>query len=63
MATRIIAAVHQFAEHGRGDVRKLHGSRAEWRLRVGDYRARFTYAPERTLVVLRVHQRDRAYRG
>ena len=46
-----------------GDVRQLAGSLDIWRLRVGDWRIRFRLEPEtRTVVVLRVQRRDRAYR-
>jgi len=45
-----------------GDVVRLTGS-DEWRLRVGDWRVRFGLDSEaRTVVVLRVRPRDRAYR-
>jgi len=45
-----------------GDVTRLKG-RDEWRLRVGDWRALFQRAPDiRTLFVLRVLPRGRAYR-
>ena len=43
------------------DIRKLDA--AEWRLRVGDWRVRFTFDEEqRLIVVLRVLPRGRAYR-
>ena len=35
-AQRIRDAVRRFAETGQGDITKLAGTRAEWRLRVGD---------------------------
>jgi mRNA interferase RelE/StbE len=47
----------------RGDVRKLAGSEDEWRLRVGDWRVRFSRDPSgRRVEVLRVLPRGRAYR-
>ncbi len=39
---RIFTALHRFAETGEGDVKKLQGESGELRLRVGDYRVRFT---------------------
>jgi mRNA interferase RelE/StbE len=44
------------------DVVKLAGSDDEWRLRVGDWRVRFTRDDERLIHVLRVLPRGRAYR-
>jgi len=41
-AMRIFAAVLRYAESGVGDVRELKGQAGELRLRVGDYRVRFT---------------------
>lgn len=59
---RIVQAVVNFAERRGGNVRKLRGSSAEWRLRVGDWRVRYTYTNQgQTLVVLRVLHRGRAY--
>jgi len=45
-----------------GDVVKLTGSDDEWRLRVGDWRVRFTRDDEQLVHVLRVLPRGRAYR-
>lgn len=45
-----------------GDVVKLAGSDDEWRLRVGDWRVRFTRSDDGTVYVLRVLPRGRAYR-
>ncbi|MCH8109097.1 MAG: type II toxin-antitoxin system RelE/ParE family toxin [Chloroflexi bacterium] len=54
VATRIHNAVQEFSESGRGDVRRLRGYEREWRLRVGDWRVRFTLDYEnRTIQVLR----------
>lgn len=58
---RITDAVMRFAATGHGDVRRLHGQRDEWRLRVGDWRVRFTLR-EHNIVVLRVLPRGSAYR-
>jgi mRNA-degrading endonuclease RelE of RelBE toxin-antitoxin system len=57
---RIIRAVRRFAQHGEGDVKYLRGF-AEYRLRVGNYRVRFT-ADATTVTVLRVLHRRDAYR-
>lgn len=46
-----------------GDVRKLKGRDDEWRLRVGEWRVRFTRDTERKLIsVIRILPRGRAYR-
>jgi mRNA-degrading endonuclease RelE of RelBE toxin-antitoxin system len=63
-------------EPPRGDVRKLEGRSNEYRLRVGDYRVRFTYIPPPSIdpadpfppesvlaiLVLRIQDRKDAYR-
>ncbi len=47
----------------RGDIRRLAASGEEWRLRVGDWRVRFTREhATNTVHVLRVLPRGRAYR-
>jgi mRNA interferase RelE/StbE len=61
-AMRIFAALHRFAETGVGDVRRLAGESGELRLRVGDYRVRFTEAPDKTLNIHSVRHRREAYR-
>lgn len=52
------------AEPARGDIRRLTGiTPPEWRLRVGDWRVRFDRDHDtRTIMVLRVLPRGRAYR-
>lgn len=45
-----------------GDVVKLTGTDDEWRLRVGDWRVRFTRDDTGTIQVTRVLPRGRAYR-
>jgi len=64
VAARVRAAVLQLGELDTGDVRRLRGVvPAEWRLRVGDWRVRFHYDYDaRTIHVLRVLPRGRAYR-
>ena len=41
-AMRIFTTIQRFAETGEGDVKGLKGESGELRLRVGDYRVRFT---------------------
>ncbi|MBI3979615.1 MAG: type II toxin-antitoxin system RelE/ParE family toxin [Chloroflexi bacterium] len=63
VAARVVAALERFAETGHGDVKPLQGTDGEWRLRVGDWRVRFVFDyPSRTIYVLRVLPRGRAYR-
>lgn len=59
---RVLAALDRYVQDpALGDVRKLAGS-DHFRLRVGDWRVRFARADEtRTIVVLRVLPRGRAY--
>lgn len=60
---RVVTAIDRLAETGQGQVRKLQGQPAEWRLRVGDWRIRFVFDyPNRTIEVLRVLHRREAYR-
>lgn len=61
---RIIAALDALvSESLMGDVKRLTGQPPEWRLRVGDWRVRFTRdASARAVIVLRVLPRGRAYR-
>jgi mRNA interferase RelE/StbE len=61
---RIARALDALAEFPQeGDLRKLRGSRDDWRLRVGDLRVRFRLdTQDRTVVVLGMQPRDKAYR-
>ncbi|HVI09914.1 MAG TPA: type II toxin-antitoxin system RelE/ParE family toxin [Candidatus Binatia bacterium] len=61
-AMRILTALHRFADTGEGDVKKLQGESGELRLRVGDYRARFTEEHPDTLRIHAVLHRREAYR-
>ncbi|MFY9676153.1 MAG: type II toxin-antitoxin system RelE/ParE family toxin [Terriglobales bacterium] len=61
-AMRILTTLHRFAETGQGDVKKLQAQSNELRLRVGDYRIRFTEEPEGTLLIHSVRHRSEAYR-
>jgi mRNA interferase RelE/StbE len=61
-AMRIFTTLHRFAETGEDDIRKLQGGSGELRLRVGDYRVRFTVEPDDTLRIHSVRHRKKAYR-
>ena len=61
-AMRILTALHRFAETGEGDIKRLQGDSAELRLRVGDYRVRFTEEPPGTLYIHAVLHRSEACR-
>jgi mRNA-degrading endonuclease RelE of RelBE toxin-antitoxin system len=51
------------ATSARRDIKRHSGDPPEWRLRVGDWRVRFTRDPdERVVVIQRVLRRGRAYR-
>jgi mRNA interferase RelE/StbE len=63
---RVLAAIEGLAaDPPVGDVKRLTGmTPPQWRLRVGDWRVRFNRDPEtRTVLVLRVLPRGRAYRN
>ncbi len=61
-ANRVLDAMTDLAQTGHGDVIQLHGVRPpEWRLRIGDVRARFYYDRKvRVIHILRVLPRGRA---
>jgi mRNA interferase RelE/StbE len=61
---RILAALDGLAvQPPVGDIKRLSGQPPEWRLRVGDWRVRFTRDPAtRTVLIQRVLPRGRAYR-
>lgn len=61
-AMRIFAALHRFAQTGEGDIRKLRGEEGELRLRVGDYRVRFSEEVNGKLHVHSVRHRSESYR-
>ena len=61
-AMRILTALDRFARTGEGDIKKLQGESEELRLRVGDYRVRFTEEPPGTLHIHAVLHRSEAYR-
>jgi len=60
---RVLDAIEKFAATGHGDVRKLQGSAADYRLRVGPWRVRFERESDETYRILRVLNRRDAYRG
>lgn len=61
-AMRILSAIHRLAETGAGPVKALKGQEGEKRLRVSDFRVRFTKEDEHTLHVHTVKNRKDAYR-
>jgi mRNA interferase RelE/StbE len=61
-AMRILTGLHRFAETGEGDIKKMRGEPDELRLRVGDYRVRFTKEGGDVFVVQAVKHRREAYR-
>lgn len=63
IAERVAQALSRFAQTGQGDVSRLQGSVGEFRLRVGDWRVRFTLTDDaQTIEVSRILPRGRAYR-
>jgi mRNA interferase RelE/StbE len=60
-AMRIFVALDRLASTGQGDVKRLKGQGGDLRLRVGDYRVRFTEESD-SLEVSRVFHRKEAYR-
>jgi mRNA interferase RelE/StbE len=60
-AMSILAALHRFAESGAGDVKMLKGNEADKRLRVGDFRVRFTET-ESEIHIEAIKNRKNAYR-
>jgi mRNA-degrading endonuclease RelE of RelBE toxin-antitoxin system len=62
IAMNILTAIHRLAESGAGRVRELKGKDGEKRLRVGNYRVRFTEEHPDTLRIHTVKDRKDAYR-
>jgi mRNA-degrading endonuclease RelE of RelBE toxin-antitoxin system len=62
IAMNVLSAIHRLAEDGSGDIKMLRDSHGEKRLRVGDYRVRFTEEAENTLRIHSVRNRKDAYR-
>ena len=61
-AVAILHALSEYAESGKGQIKKLKGS-GDLRLRVDGYRVRFEIADEDTYRILRVGHRKQVYRG
>jgi mRNA interferase RelE/StbE len=58
-ATRILSALHRFAESGTGDVKALKGEREELRLRIGGYPLFFVYTAADVIEIRGVlHRKD-----
>ena len=62
IAMNILTAIHRLAETGAGRVKELKGKGGEKRLRVGDFRVRFTEEHPETLRIHTVKNRKDAYR-
>ena len=62
IAMNILTAIHRLAESGTGSVKALKGTDGEKRLRVGDYRVRFTEEHPDTLHIQTVKNRKDVYR-
>jgi mRNA interferase RelE/StbE len=62
IAMNILTAIHRLAETGAGRVKTLQNKEGEKRLRVGDYRVRFTEESPETLRIHTVKNRREAYR-
>lgn len=58
--SRIVTAVERFAETGHGDIKRIVGTNDQFRLRVGNWRIRFTFG-DNALNILRVLPRGSAY--
>ncbi|MCH9011099.1 MAG: type II toxin-antitoxin system RelE/ParE family toxin [Chloroflexi bacterium] len=65
IASRVTRAINYLVDEGAsGDVGRIQGHDDEWRLRVGDWRVRFTANfEERSIVILRILHRGAAYRN
>jgi mRNA-degrading endonuclease RelE of RelBE toxin-antitoxin system len=62
IAMNILTAIQRLAETGAGRVKTLQGQEGEKRLRVGDYRVRFTDEHPDTIRIHAVRNRREAYR-
>ena len=63
IAMNILKSIHRFAETGAGNLKKLQDTDPpEFRLRIGDYRVRFSEEPSNTLRIHAVRNRKDAYR-
>jgi mRNA interferase RelE/StbE len=60
---RVIAALQRLVQSNAGNIKKLQGiDPPEYRLRVGDWRVRFSYPDASTVRVNRIQNRKDAYR-
>lgn len=60
---RVLASLQRLVENDSGNVKKLHGiDPPEFRLRVGEWRVRFSYPDPETVRVNRILNRKDAYR-
>ncbi len=59
----ILTAIHRLAKTGAGRVKALKGKGADLRLRVGNFRVRYTIGHPDTLQIHSVKQRKDAYRN
>lgn len=62
IAMNILTAIHRLAETGAGRVKSLKGKEGEKRLRVGDFRVRFTEEEGGVLRIHAVKDRKDAYK-
>jgi mRNA interferase RelE/StbE len=59
LRTRLYRALSEFASTGRGDIKRLHGTRGRedlYRLRVGDYRIILAVSTEEVRVTRIIHR-------
>ncbi|MEK7408719.1 MAG: type II toxin-antitoxin system RelE/ParE family toxin [Acidobacteriota bacterium] len=61
-ATRVHESITRFAATGQGDIKRLKGAAGELRLRVGDWRVRFSYEPDGSILIHTVRHRREADR-
>lgn len=62
LAMNILTAIHRLAETGAGRVKELKGKDGEKRLRVGDFRVRFTEEHPDSLCIHTVKNRKDSYK-
>lgn len=61
---RIIEVLNTLEKEGlsaRFDIKKLRGYQRHFRIRLGDYRLRFEFSADQTIVVYSISQREKAY--
>ncbi|HEY4363605.1 MAG TPA: type II toxin-antitoxin system RelE/ParE family toxin [Bryobacteraceae bacterium] len=61
VAMNVLAAIHRLADSGAGRIKMLRGQEGDKRLRVGDFRVRFTEDAEEILIHTVKNRKD-AYR-